>query len=102
MGLALSCQPGCSKAQTLRGVGSCTRGSSPRYSPRHGRCVRRDLLQDDRLGSESLLWNFTVLREAAAQVSDDLKERFAEIPWQQRRSGVLRLRRVRLGSTGRG
>ena len=40
-------------------------------------------LQADRLRSESLLWNFTVLGEAAAQVSDELKERFAEIPWQQ-------------------
>ena len=48
------------------------------------------------------LWNSTVLAEAAAQVSDDLKERFAGIPWQHRRSGALRLRRVRLGSTGRG
>jgi uncharacterized protein with HEPN domain len=40
-------------------------------------------LQADQLRSESLLWNFTVLGEAAAQLSDDLKERFPEIPWQQ-------------------
>lgn len=40
-------------------------------------------LQADRLRSESLLWNFTVLGEAAAQLSDELKERFPEIPWQQ-------------------
>ena len=40
-------------------------------------------LQADRLRSESLLWNFTVLGEAAAQLSDDLKERFPDIPWLQ-------------------
>ncbi len=40
-------------------------------------------LQDDRLRSESLLWNFTVLGEAAAQLSDEIKERFPDIAWQQ-------------------
>ena len=40
-------------------------------------------LQADQLRSESLLWNFTVLGEAAAQLSDDVKERFANVPWQQ-------------------
>jgi len=45
--------------------------------------VTVDQLQADQLRSESLLWNFTVLGEAAAQLSDDLKGRFPEIPWQQ-------------------
>lgn len=39
-------------------------------------------LDEDQLRRESLLWNFTVLGEAAAQLSDDLKDRFPEIPWQ--------------------
>jgi uncharacterized protein with HEPN domain len=30
-----------------------------------------------------LLWNFTVLGEAAAQLSADLKEQFPDIAWQQ-------------------
>jgi len=42
-----------------------------------------EALQADRLRSESLLWNFTVLGEAATQLSDDIKERFPGIPWQQ-------------------
>jgi uncharacterized protein with HEPN domain len=45
--------------------------------------VTAEQLQDDRLRSESLLWNFTVLGEAAAQLSDSVRERFPEIPWQQ-------------------
>jgi uncharacterized protein with HEPN domain len=40
-------------------------------------------LQADRLRSESLLWNFTVLGEAAAQLSPELKDRFPDVPWQQ-------------------
>lgn len=40
-------------------------------------------LQADQLRNESLLWNFTVLGEAASQLSSVLKERFADIPWQQ-------------------
>lgn len=40
-------------------------------------------LQADRLRSESLLWNFTVLGEAATQLSDELKDRFPAVPWQQ-------------------
>jgi uncharacterized protein with HEPN domain len=42
-----------------------------------------DDLQDDRMRTESLLWNFTVLGEAATQLSDELKERYPDIPWQQ-------------------
>ena len=45
--------------------------------------VTVDELQADRLRKESLLWNFTVLGEAAAQVSESVRERFPEIPWQQ-------------------
>jgi len=40
-------------------------------------------LQDDRMRTESLLWNFTVLGEAASQLSSELKDRFPRIPWQQ-------------------
>jgi uncharacterized protein with HEPN domain len=40
-------------------------------------------LQADRLRKESLLWNFTVLGEAAAQVTESVRDRFPEIPWQQ-------------------
>jgi uncharacterized protein with HEPN domain len=40
-------------------------------------------LQDDRMRTESLLWNFTVLGEAAGQLSSELKERFPEIMWHQ-------------------
>ena len=40
-------------------------------------------LQADRLRTESLLWNFTVLGEAAARLSDELKARFPDVPWQQ-------------------
>jgi len=45
--------------------------------------VTVDELQTDRLRKESLLWNFTVLGEAAAQVSEAVRQRFPEIPWQQ-------------------
>ena len=30
-----------------------------------------------------MLWNFTVLGEAAGQLSAELKDRFPDIPWQQ-------------------
>jgi uncharacterized protein with HEPN domain len=40
-------------------------------------------LQADRLRSDALLWNFTVLGEAAAQLSDEVKERFPDVAWQQ-------------------
>src|ERR1700758_3816466 len=42
-------------------------------------------LQADRLRKESLLWNFTVLGEAAAQVTESVRDRFPEIPWQPSR-----------------
>lgn len=37
----------------------------------------------DRLRSEALLWNFTVLGEAASQVDDDVKLRFPEVDWSR-------------------
>ncbi|HVB45171.1 MAG TPA: HepT-like ribonuclease domain-containing protein [Streptosporangiaceae bacterium] len=40
-------------------------------------------LQADQLRTESLLWNFTVLGEAAAQLPGDIRDRFPGIPWQQ-------------------
>ena len=32
---------------------------------------------------DAMLWNFTVLGEASAQLSAELKQRFPEVPWQQ-------------------
>ena len=40
-------------------------------------------LEADRLRSDALLWNFTVLGEAAGQLSAEVKDRFPGIPWQQ-------------------
>ncbi|MGQ0629924.1 MAG: HepT-like ribonuclease domain-containing protein [Sporichthyaceae bacterium] len=40
-------------------------------------------LEADRQRRDALLWNFTVLGEAAAQLDDDVKARFAEISWAQ-------------------
>ena len=37
----------------------------------------------DRQRRDALLWNFTVLGEAAAQLAPELKERFPEVPWAQ-------------------
>jgi uncharacterized protein with HEPN domain len=37
----------------------------------------------DRLLRDALSWNFTVLGEAAAQLSADLKARFTDVGWQQ-------------------
>ncbi|MDQ3106520.1 MAG: DUF86 domain-containing protein [Actinomycetota bacterium] len=45
-------------------------------------------LDGDRTRRDALLWNFTVLGEAAAQLSDDVKARFPEVGWDQ----PLRLR----------
>jgi uncharacterized protein with HEPN domain len=41
-----------------------------------------DEVADDRMRRESLLWNFTVLGEAAGLVSDETKARFPDIPWR--------------------
>jgi uncharacterized protein with HEPN domain len=40
-------------------------------------------LEADRQRRDALLWNFTVLGEAAGQLSDEVKARFPEIAWQQ-------------------
>lgn len=42
-----------------------------------------DALGDDRQRRDALLWNFTVLGEAAAQVGVDVKARFPQVEWQQ-------------------
>jgi uncharacterized protein with HEPN domain len=41
-----------------------------------------DEITADRMRRDSLLWNFTVLGEAAGLVSDETKERFPDIPWR--------------------
>ena len=38
----------------------------------------------DRMRRDSLLWNFTVLGEAATLVSSETKARFPDIPWRTR------------------
>jgi uncharacterized protein with HEPN domain len=40
-------------------------------------------LEADRQRRDALLWNFTVLGEAAGQLSDEVKGRFPNIAWQQ-------------------
>lgn len=40
-------------------------------------------LAADRTRREALLWNFTVLGEASAQLSVELRQRFADIAWRQ-------------------
>lgn len=40
-------------------------------------------LSADRQRRDALLWNFTVLGEAATQLDDEVKARFPEIPWSQ-------------------
>jgi uncharacterized protein with HEPN domain len=40
-------------------------------------------LEANRQRRDALLWNFTVLGEAAGQLSTEIKERFPDIPWQQ-------------------
>ncbi|MBA3374173.1 MAG: DUF86 domain-containing protein [Euzebyaceae bacterium] len=38
-------------------------------------------LNADRQRRDALLWNFTVLGEAAAQLGDDVKARFDDVEW---------------------
>jgi len=45
--------------------------------------VDLDALTADRQRRDALLWNFTVLGEAAAQLDAEVKQRFPEIPWAQ-------------------
>jgi uncharacterized protein with HEPN domain len=40
-------------------------------------------LEGDRLRSEALLWNFTVLGEAASQLDGVVKSRFPEVDWSR-------------------
>lgn len=42
-----------------------------------------DALAEDRQRRDALLWNYTVMGEAAAQLTDEVKARFPEIPWAQ-------------------
>src|SRR6516162_4806300 len=85
----------------------CTRCCSPQSWPKPGPSMQRDILlltemidaaeqarrltaditvsqlKTDRQRRDALLWNFTVLGEAAGQLSDQLKDQFPEIAWQQ-------------------
>jgi uncharacterized protein with HEPN domain len=45
--------------------------------------VTAEDLEADRQRRDALLWNFTVLGEAAGQLSAEVKARFAEISWPQ-------------------
>ncbi len=45
--------------------------------------VDLDEFETDRQRRDALLWNFTVLGEAAAQLDAAVKDRFPEIPWAQ-------------------
>ena len=45
--------------------------------------VDLDALNTDRQRRDALLWNFTVLGEAATQLDAEIKDRFPEIPWAQ-------------------
>lgn len=50
------------------------------------RCSRSSdlaVLNGDRQRRDALLWNFTVLGEAAGQIDDAVKGRFPEIPWSK-------------------
>ncbi|HET9657148.1 MAG TPA: HepT-like ribonuclease domain-containing protein [Kineosporiaceae bacterium] len=40
-------------------------------------------LAEDRMRRDALLWNFTVLGEAAGQLSVATRERFDGVPWRQ-------------------
>ena len=53
-----------------------------------------DILYALRQRRDALLWNFTVPGEAAGQVSEEVKERFPDIAWQQPRAHCTRCRRA--------
>lgn len=40
-------------------------------------------LEADRQRRDAVLWNLTVLGEAAVQLSAELRDRFPEVPWRQ-------------------
>ncbi|MGH3615408.1 MAG: HepT-like ribonuclease domain-containing protein [Pseudonocardia sp.] len=39
-------------------------------------------IEADRLRREALLWNFTVLGEAAGLISEETRTRFGDVPWR--------------------
>lgn len=39
-------------------------------------------LHGDRIRRDALLWNITVLGEAAGRVSQEIKDRFGDVPWR--------------------
>lgn len=43
--------------------------------------VSLDSLGSDRQRRDALLWNFTVLGEAATQLDEAIKGQFPEVPW---------------------
>jgi uncharacterized protein with HEPN domain len=43
--------------------------------------VTAEELEDDRQRRDALLWNFTVLGEAAARLSEETKARFPDVQW---------------------
>jgi uncharacterized protein with HEPN domain len=45
--------------------------------------VTVEQLSADRQRRDALLWNYTVLGEASAKVSNELKDEFPDLPWQQ-------------------
>jgi uncharacterized protein with HEPN domain len=45
--------------------------------------VSAEDLAADRQRRDAMLWNFTVLGEASGQLSNEFKERFPEVAWQQ-------------------
>lgn len=45
--------------------------------------VNIDDLANDRQRRDALLWNFTVLGEAASQLDDGVKQRFPSVPWSR-------------------
>jgi uncharacterized protein with HEPN domain len=45
--------------------------------------ITADELEEDRQRRDALLWNFTVLGEAAARLSGETKSRFPDVQWQQ-------------------
>jgi uncharacterized protein with HEPN domain len=45
--------------------------------------VTVDQLEDDRQRRDALLWNFTVLGEAAGQLSAEIRAKFPDIVWRQ-------------------
>ncbi|MCA1696301.1 MAG: DUF86 domain-containing protein [Actinobacteria bacterium] len=40
-------------------------------------------LSEDRQRTDALLWNFTVLGEAASQLDEEVKRRFPDVTWER-------------------